>query len=117
MKKLTIIKAALIAVTIIPATSYGQNQLKPKADMLKLIDKNFADADKQYRLLIRHVPADSMAETFEHNKWVSVAANNWVSGFYPGALFYLYKATKDTVLYHEGLRRLKVMEPEQKIDS
>jgi unsaturated chondroitin disaccharide hydrolase len=117
MKNLILIKAALIAIIISPAISFGQTTLKPKTDILKLIDKNFADASAQYHILIHHVPVDSMAETFEHNKWVSVAANNWVSGFCPGTLLYIYKATKDTALYNEGIRRLKVMEPEQKIDS
>jgi unsaturated chondroitin disaccharide hydrolase len=116
--KRTFLKAAIIAAMICPIITNAQNQLKPKSDIIKLIDKNFADADKQYRVLIHHVPVDSMAETFDHNnKWISVAANNWVSGFYPGMLVYLYEATKDTVLYHEGLRRLKIMEPEQKINS
>jgi unsaturated chondroitin disaccharide hydrolase len=118
MKKRLLLKIAFIAISVCPAIGFAQNQLKPKADVLKLIDKNFADADKQYHILIHHVPVDSMAESFDHNhKWLSVAADNWVSGFYPGMLFYIYKATKDTVLYHEGVRRLKIMEPEQTIDS
>ena len=37
----------------------------------------------------------------------------WCSGFYPGTLFYLYEDTGDKELYAEGVRMLKLLEPEQ----
>lgn len=37
----------------------------------------------------------------------------WCSGFYPGTLFYLYEATGEKGLYEEGLRMLRLLEPEQ----
>src|ERR1700753_4003124 len=117
MRRLTIFRSAMIAALICPLGLSAQKQIKQKPEVSKIIDQNFADADKQYRLLMHHVPVDSMAETFEKGKWVSVAANNWVSGFYPGTLLYIYEATGDKELYAEGIKRLKVMEPEQTIDS
>lgn len=117
MKKLTILRSAFLAAIICPVAAFAQNHVKQKPEIAKIIEQNFKDADKQYRLLMHHVPVDSMAETFDKGKWVSVAANNWVSGFYPGTLLYIYEATGDKELYNEGIKRLKVMEPEQHIDS
>lgn len=37
----------------------------------------------------------------------------WCSGFYPGTLFYLYEDIGDKELYAEGVRMLKLLEPEQ----
>ena len=37
----------------------------------------------------------------------------WCSGFYPGTLFYLYENTGNKELYAEGVRMLKLLEPEQ----
>lgn len=107
------------AAFILPVICSAQvkNKFSPKPGMVKLINKNLADATKQYKILMQHVPADSLAGTFEKNKWVSVGASNWVSGFYPGTLFLLYQATKDADLYNAGLSKLKVMEPEQTINS
>src|SRR5690606_35729225 len=37
----------------------------------------------------------------------------WVGGFYPGGLLYLYEYTGDSILYHEALRKMKILEKEQ----
>lgn len=107
----------LASAITVPVFAQVKNHFTPKPDMVKMINKNFTDADKQYKLLMKHVPADSLPNTYEKDKWVSIPASNWVSGFYPGTLFLLYQATKDTALYNEGMRKLKVMEPEQTINS
>lgn len=116
--KVKILNTLVLAIIIFPIPGQGQNKLRPKRDILKLVDKNFADAGKQYHLLIKHVPQDSMAESFKPaDHWISVAPNNWVSGFYPGNLFLLYQATGDATLYREGLNRLQLLKPEQTVDS
>ena len=108
---------ALLALFYFNAGVRAQN-IKPKSAILRLIDENLKDAASQYHFLMQHVPADSLPETFRHNgTWQITSAGNWVSGFYPGTLFNLYKATGDTVLYHEALRKLRVMAPEQNADS
>lgn len=92
--------------------------LKPKADMLKLIDQNITHAVAQYKLLMKHVPDDSLPETFDKSgNWRSISAKNWVSGFYPATLFYLYSDSRDEELYNEGLKKLKVLEPIQYLNS
>ena len=114
MKIKLLFAAATLAFTI---TASAQTVLKPKADLVKLIDKNLKDAASQYKVLMKNVPADSLPETFEKGKPKSITAKNWVSGFYPGTLFYLYQGTKDKALYEAGLAKLPLMEPIKTIDS
>ncbi|GAB3907880.1 glycoside hydrolase family 88 protein [Mucilaginibacter boryungensis] len=115
-KAIILLLAATLTAPFI-ATAQVKNHFKPKPELVKLIDKNFIDGAKQYKILMKHVPADSLPNTYEKGKWVIIPSNNWVSGFYPGTLFLLYQATKDTALYNEGMRKLKVMEKEQTINS
>lgn len=90
---------------------------RPKQDMLQLIDRNLKDADAQYNFLMQRVPKDSLPISFQNGISLSTSNKNWVSGFYPGTLFYLYMGTKDQALYNEGLKKLEVMEPMKTIDS
>lgn len=114
---------SLLATAILAIGSVGtyaqapKSPLTPKADLVKLIDKNLKFAAAQYKVLIKNVPADSLPETYQNGKSKSITAKNWVSGFYPGTLFYLYQATGDKALYEAGLAKLPVMEPIKTIDS
>jgi unsaturated chondroitin disaccharide hydrolase len=114
--KLRLLCAAALAF-ISTASFAQQTALKPKADLVRLIDKNLKDAAAQYKVLMKNVPADSLPETFQNGKPKSITAKNWVSGFYPGTLFYLYEGTKDKALYEAGLAKLPLMEPIKTIDS
>ncbi|WP_345955788.1 glycoside hydrolase family 88 protein [Mucilaginibacter sp. PAMB04168] len=110
----------LITAAIAACSFHLQAQtvaLKPKADLVKLINKNLKDANAQYKVLMTNVPKDSLPETFQNNRSKSTSAKNWVSGFYPGTLFYLYKGTKEPAMYTAGLEKLPVMEPMKTIDS
>lgn len=115
----TKVLAATIIFSVATVVCTAQNvQIKPKANILKLIDNNLQFAAAQYKFLMKHVPPDSLPETFgKSGNWKSTTPKNWVSGFYPGTLFYLYEATKDTALYGEALRKLTIMEPIKYIDS
>lgn len=95
----------------------AQTATKPKADLVDLIDDRLNFAAAQYKVLMTKVPADSLPETFQYGKSKSITARNWVSGFYPGTLFYLYQATGDKELYQAGLDKLPVMEPIKTLDS
>ncbi|GAB3418612.1 glucuronyl hydrolase [Niabella aquatica] len=110
--------AVFFLVTTWTTGNAQRTTLTPKADMLKLINQNLADAAAQYKLLMKHVPDDSLPETFDKGgNWRSIPAKNWVSGFYPATLFYLYAVNKDEDLYKEGIKKLKVLEPIQFLDS
>jgi len=114
MKTKLFFAAAAMALAI---NANAQTALKPKADLVKLIDKNLKDAASQYKVLMKNVPADSLPETFEKGRSKSISPKNWVSGFYPGTLFLIYQGTKDKAIYQAGLAKLPIMEPIKNIDS
>lgn len=87
--------------------------LKPKADLVRIIDDNLQDATRQYKVLAKLTPADRFPRYFKDGKSVTSNSEWWCSGFYPGTLLYLYEATGDTALYAEALKKLKFLEKEQ----
>jgi unsaturated chondroitin disaccharide hydrolase len=90
-------------------------KLKPKKDLLRLVDSSLVKAAANYTFLMKQLPADRFPVTYyaKTNTLRTSGSEPWVGGFYPGALLYLYEATKDTALYNEALRKMKVMEKEQ----
>lgn len=117
MKKQRIIAVALLAAIVLHVStgrSQGNNRKADKA-LLTTIQKNWKDADAQYRLMMKELPADSFPKTYDAaaNRLITSNANWWCSGFYPGTLFYLYEQTKDAALYKEAVRILKPLEKEQ----
>lgn len=112
--------AAATALSLTVTGAYAQSSktaLSPKPELVKLIDKQLNFATAQYKVLAKKVPSDSLPETYENGKSRSIPAKNWVSGFYPGTLFYLYEATGDQQIYDAGMTTLPVMEPMKTIDS
>jgi hypothetical protein len=63
-------------------------------DMDKIIKENFELACAQYERLAAAVPAQKLPRTFENGELVSVDATDWTSGFFPGALWYIYEYTR-----------------------
>jgi len=77
------------------------------------IDKELQDADKQYKVLMQKTPEGVMPRSFTHDTLNTCNADNWVAGFYPGTLLYLYEGTGDRALYNEALKRIPIMDKEQ----
>lgn len=106
------VAATLGLLTVANFSNAQKGKLQPNPNVVKLIDKNLKEASEQYKLLMQHVPNDSLPETFDKaGRWKSISPKNWVSGFYPATLFYLCGANPDSALYNEGIRKLKIMEP------
>ncbi|RPE09942.1 glucuronyl hydrolase [Chitinophaga lutea] len=83
--------------------------------MKQLIDEQFQFAKEQYKVLSRQVPADRMPKTY-YAKTGKVETSDtkwWCSGFYPGALLYIYENTKDEATMAEAGRRLAILEKEK----
>ncbi len=78
-------------------------------------DSVFVNAANQYKTMMKLLPDGRFPRSFvpKDNKFVTSGAEWWCSGFYPGALLYLYEETKDKVLLIEAERILKLLEPEQ----
>jgi len=79
--------------------------------MKKLIANNFELAVKQYQLLEKNTPKDSLPRTFEKNRNKSSDIYWWCSGFYPGSLLYIYEYTKNPVILKHANKRLALLEP------
>ncbi len=79
----------------------------------KWIDKNLLHAASQYKVLAQRVPANVMPRSYTNDTLRTCTSENWVAGFYPGTLLYLYENTKDIGLYNEALTRIKLMDKEQ----
>ena len=86
---------------------------KPKKDLVKTIDLVLSQSCKQYQILIKAGIDTLLPRTYENGKVVKVTSPNWVSGFYPGTLFFLYRYSKNKIFYEEAIQKLKVLEKEK----
>ncbi|HEY4207146.1 MAG TPA: glycoside hydrolase family 88 protein, partial [Puia sp.] len=77
------------------------------------IDHNLQDADKQYKVLAAKTPEGVMPRSFAHDSLRTCTSENWIAGFYPGTLLYLYEGTGDKALYDEALKRIPQMDRQQ----
>ncbi|HEX5150718.1 MAG TPA: glycoside hydrolase family 88 protein [Parafilimonas sp.] len=104
-------KKLIIALSFVIAAAFhcaAQNNT-----LNEIINKNFSDADAQYKVMMKLLPAGQFPKTFENDSLRLSGPGWWCSGFYPGSLLYIYEQTKDTVLYNEAIRMLGLLEKEQ----
>jgi unsaturated chondroitin disaccharide hydrolase len=106
----------LLTLIVQSATSAQQlNHFKPKKKLIKIAEKSIYKSARQYHLLMQELPGDRFPVTYYagQKRLVTSGSEPWVGGFFPGALLYLYEFTKDTSLYKEALRKMKVLEKEK----
>ena len=115
MKKQFLLVSGLFLCLIVFNSCVTQKKLGYQTDksLLQTIDKNFTDADAQYKVMMKLLPPDRFPKTFENGKLETSGSGWWCSGFYPGTLFYIYEQNKDAALYNEALRILQPLEKEQ----
>ena len=104
------------AIILFSVKSHGQLQVDTgNKALLKKIDRSFSNAGNQYKLLAAQVSDSVFPKTFDAAKNKIETSNSgwWCSGFYPGSLLYLYRQTKDPVLYNEAVHKLKILQQEQ----
>lgn len=84
------------------------------APLVEVVDSALATSAKQYEWMLAHLPADGkLPRTFEHGKLTTVPTRDWTSGFFPGALWYLFEATGDAKWRAAAERFTTLIEPEQ----
>jgi len=110
-------KRVLFTVCFLASTglAIAQQANGKKEQMRQLIDKQFEFAEEQYKVLAKNVPAQVMPKTYnaKTNKVETSNTKWWCSGFYPGALLYIYEYTKDAATWKEAEQRLAVLEKEK----
>jgi unsaturated chondroitin disaccharide hydrolase len=96
-------------------SSRKAQQFKGDAELNFKIDKNFTDAVAQYKQMKALLPPGRFPKTYHPAtaRFETSGSEWWCSGFYPGTLLHLYEESKDTVLYNEAMRMLKLLEKEQ----
>ncbi|MEO5889041.1 MAG: glycoside hydrolase family 88 protein [Ferruginibacter sp.] len=106
-----------IAFASLATFSYGQSKshYQPDKKLLQTIKENIPYAVSQYKMLAKNLPGDQFPKTYfpATGKYEFSNSGWWCSGFYPGTLLYLYEQTKDTALYNESMRILKLLEKEK----
>jgi rhamnogalacturonyl hydrolase YesR len=79
----------------------------------QMLDKDFTDADAQYKFLMQSLPSGLFPRTYQNGSLITTDATWWASGFFPGSLFYIYEQTKDQALYDEAKKMLDLLAPQQ----
>lgn len=96
--------------TLILGHAFCQNSDK---NLLSTINHNLKIADQQYHYLIRTLPPHRFPQTYQGDTLKTSNSKWWCSGFYPGTLLYLYKATGDISLKEAAEKKLNDLAKEQ----
>ncbi len=71
------------------------------------------NAVAQYKEMAKTCPDGVMPRSFTNGKLNTCTSENWVAGFYPGTLLYLYEATGNKEMYAEAMKRIVQMDKQQ----
>jgi hypothetical protein len=104
---------AIIFSFLCLANAEAQSLPRPEKAMLKLIDQNMKAAARQYKYLRSILPTGEIPRSIANGKLQTTTSGNWVSGFFPGSLFYLFSQTRDNSLCDEAEKILITLEKEQ----
>jgi hypothetical protein len=114
MRQVSQITMLLLGVLIVGCTAQ-QKSTAGKKMLEQTIVQNFQDGAAQYKGMKEKLPAGRFPKTYhaQPERFVTATSGDWVSGFYPGTLLYLYEQTKDPALLSEAERILNVLEKEK----
>ena len=77
-----------------------------------IVRKSFARAAQQTALMDSLAPADRFPASWEHDGTTRYnSAKGWISGFFPGNIWYLYEYTGDAKWLEAARRRTAQLEP------
>src|SRR4030042_6570587 len=85
-----------LVIFIYSSTAVGQNR-----KLLPIIDSSLSFSVKQYKLMAQSLTdkPGRLPKTIDKNgKLITCKSDWWVSGFFPGSLWYLYEYSKDEEL-------------------
>ncbi len=79
--------------------------------MDQLIDRVFAVAAEQSRIMSSALADDQTPKTFEDGKLVKAPYDWWCSGFFPGVLWYIYEYNGDVSIKELAIKETAKVEP------
>ena len=82
-----------------------------KETMDQLIDRVFAVAAEQSRIMSSALADDQTPKTFEDGKLVTAPYDWWCSGFFPGVLWYIYEYNGDVCIKELAVKETAKVEP------
>lgn len=82
-----------------------------KETMDQLIDRVFAVAAEQSKIMAASLPEDQTPKTFEDGKLVPAPYDWWCSGFFPGVLWYIYEYNGDPRIKELAIKETAKVEP------
>ncbi len=85
-----------ITIVLICLAVNAANAAISEEDLRKMIPTIFAEAQVQYRGMLKQMEAypGLLPRTVDKGKFSAVKPDDWTSGFFPGSLWYLYEYTK-----------------------
>lgn len=110
-----ILCTAVLALTACANTFAQKVSFKPNPQLLKTISADYKDGVSQYKVMMKGLEADKFPKSYypKTGKFETSNSGWWCSGFYPGTLLYLYKATGDKAMLTEANRMLDALAKEQ----
>ncbi len=113
MKKRLFIQYLLLSMIIImPACNFVRAQA-PFFSRKQAIEALSFSSDK-YRQLMSEIPVNRLPNSVnKEGELTTTGSGSWVSGFYPGTLWYLYKFTSDEAFKTEAISRTALIEKEK----
>jgi unsaturated chondroitin disaccharide hydrolase len=101
--------------SLIASHSIAQTIFQADKKLLKQIDREFAQATAQYKVMMKELPAGKFPRNYDPaaKKFESSGPGWWCSGFYPGTLLYLWEQTKDKQIWNESKRILALLRSQE----
>ncbi|OIR12905.1 unsaturated chondroitin disaccharide hydrolase [mine drainage metagenome] len=111
----TFLLSFCLCLIVISGKTQHKNILHADEKLIAVCNSNISDAVNQYKFLAKNLPAKKFPKTYFPltGKYEFSNAGWWCSGFYPGTLLYLFQQTKDSSLYNEAERIMKLLKKEQ----
>ncbi|MCT1524891.1 glycoside hydrolase family 88 protein [Sphingobacterium hotanense] len=103
----------LLVFSILGCSAARMNSNKHTAqNIISTIDSSFQNAILQYRFLKSNLPINRFPKSYDANGkgLITSSSRDWTSGFYPGALIYLYEESGDQKLFDEAKVKLQVLD-------
>ncbi len=92
----------------------GCNQTNKEQQQVFTVEQARASLDfaiEQYKGMMQNLPDSVIPKTFENGELKTRGIRDWVSGFYPASLWYLYEYSGDQTLKSEAEARTWLLEP------